>query len=395
MANMMQNIVLAWYIYQITRHTGKSPLYLGGIGLAEAIPAIGLSLYGGYISDQHEKRSLLVRGFMVYVFISLGLLLITSSEIAQHLHFKTQLLFIYLGLFGVGVVRSFTTPASFSILPMIVPYQKLTKASAMSSSSWQIGAVVGPALGGLLLAKIGITNTFICIFSLTLAGWFAAYLLTEKPAIQRVVEEKETIWASIQEGLKFVLDNKIILAALSLDLFAVLFGDATGVFPLFAEEIFKTGEEGLGYLRTAFSLGSVFVLLWLSRKPPVFHTGIKLLLCVAGFGVAKILFATSSNFYFALCFLFLAGMFDGVSVVIRGTILQLYTPDTMRGRVSAVNSMFISSSNEIGALVSGFSAYLFGTVQSVIIGGTLTLFVVLTAYLFAPKLRKLSLEEAN
>lgn len=273
-----------------------------------------------------------------------------------------------------GFARGFYSPAAFSVIPQLINRNLLTQASTLNSTSWQFAAVIGPALGGLFYAWFGIVYTFIIICLAIVVALFCIsnIVLLFEPTAKRI----ESIGKRLKEGIAFVFNNKVMLSAISLDLFSVLFGGAVALLPIFANEILKVGAEGLGFLRAAPSAGAVITMLFLSAGQQIKQPGKTLITVVGGFGLCMIAFALSTNFYLSLLFLFLSGAFDSVSVVIRGNILQLLTPDEMRGRVSAVNTMFIGSSNEIGAFESGLAARLLGTVPSVIFGGCITLIVV-------------------
>lgn len=370
LALQIQNVMVSWQIFKLT----NDPLSLGLIGLAEAIPALSIALYAGHLADKHNKRTILITALSVLLCCSVGILSVTLPMVQEGFSALTQVRFLYLFILISGFARGFYAPTAFSFLHNLVKREHLTTASTINSSSWQMASIIGPALGGFLFAKAGITvaATFVVFFgSLALA---ALFFIQPKPVVKNVTNE--TIGKRLTEGIRFVFSNKVILSALSLDLFAVLFGGAVALLPVFAEHILKTGPEGLGMLRAAPSLGASILMIWLSVRKPQGAPGIMLLWCVAGFGLCMIAFALSTNFYLSIFILFLSGAFDSVSVVVRGNILQLQTPDHMRGRVSAVNTMFIGSSNEIGAFESGVAAKLMGTVPSVIFGGCVTLLVV-------------------
>jgi predicted MFS family arabinose efflux permease len=293
---------------------------------------------------------------------------------------------MYLFIFLSGFARGFYAPAGFSFIVQLVQKEQLVTASTLNSSAWQMAAIVGPALGGALYAWIGITPTFLVVLFFIILALVAMLNIKPKPIASKM--GNESIADRLKVGLKFVFNNKVVLSAISLDLFAVLFGGAVALLPVFANEILQVGPQGLGFLRAAPSLGASITMLWLSMRAPVQKPGIVLLFCVGAFGLCMIGFALSTSFYLSLLMLFLSGAFDSVSVVIRGNILQLQTPDDMRGRVSAVNTMFIGSSNEIGAFESGLAARLLGTVPSVVFGGCMTLLVVGITSIKAPQLKQ-------
>lgn len=289
-------------------------------------------------------------------------------------------------------MRAFLSPANFALLGMIVPKKLYPNATTWSSTAWQTGAVVGPLVGGMMIAATGFKYSLIGVFLVEIVGLAALLRISPQPILKKV---KEPILKSLGEGLRFVFSTQAILAALALDMFAVLFGGAVALLPVFADDILKVGEVGYGWLRAAPGIGAIITLFILSFTPLKTKAGLKLLACIAGFGITTIIFGISTSFALSFAMLLLGGMLDSVSVVIRGTILQLYTPDAMRGRVAAVNTMFISSSNELGALESGVTARWMGTVPAVIFGGCMTLVVVGVTYIKAPILRVLKLEPTS
>lgn len=395
-ANQVQIVVVGFYVYELT----KSTFALGLLGIFEAVPAIGIALYGGYISDKSEKRKML---FLIYsaVFISSFIMfVVTHSSMKSYLSTEWILIIIYGMIFCNGVARAFNAPATFTVYANSVPRELYPKASTWSSSSWQMAAILGPAAGGLLygfsyeLTGIpGITSTFLLILLMIgIALWLIVVFLKTYPP---VFAPKENIWKSISEGLRFVFQSRLMLGAMSLDLFSVFFGGAVALLPVFAEDILHVGAEGLGIMRAMISAGAVITLLAMSKFSPMGRPWRNLLIAVVGFGLSIICFGLSRNFYLSLACLFLYGAFDSVSVIIRGTVIQLLVPDEMRGRVSSVNSMFISSSNEIGDFESGTVASLIGTVPAVIFGGCMTLLIVVITYWKTKSLVSLSLEDIN
>jgi MFS family permease len=381
-AVQIQAVVVGWQLYKLT----KDPFSLGLVGLAEAIPALSVALYAGHVADISNKRNILLKGLMVLLCCSFGLLIVTMDDFVIGIGASYSIKGIYLFILLSGFARGFYSPTAFSFLFQLVDKRQLAKASTLNSSVWQIASIIGPALGGLLYASVGITYTFGVVLFFIALSVLLMFQIQSKPII--AIELKEAIGTRIKEGIRYVFDNKVILSALSLDLFAVLFGGAVALLPVFADEVLKTGPEGLGMLRAAPSLGASITIIWLSVRKHIGKPGVVLLYCVAAFGACMIGFALSTSFYLSMVLLFLSGAFDSVSVVTRGNILQLETPDHMRGRVSAVNTMFIGSSNEIGAFESGLAARLLGTVPSVVFGGCMTLFVVGITSLKAKKLKK-------
>lgn len=383
----MQAVIIGYEVYELT----ASKLLLGLIGLTEAIPAIGIAMYGGYVADKSEKRNMLAGFISLYTLMCVALLIITNDSAIALIGKQSVVFLIFSIIFTSGIARSFAGPASFGLQAQIVPREVYQSAITWSSSAWQSGAVLGPAVGGLLLGKAGITITFaFIVFFLCIAIWMVLQI-EKKPIL--FVPKGEPVLQSALEGLRFVFSNKVILSCITLDLFAVLFGGAVALLPVYAKDILQVGAEGLGYLRAAQAVGAIIMLLILAYFPIRRHAGRILLLAVSGFGVFIILFGISTNFMFSMFCLIMSGALDGISVSVRHTIIQLNTPDDMRGRVSAVNSMFIGSSNEIGEFESGLTAQLMGTVPAVIFGGCMTCIVVIGTYFISPSVRNLELHE--
>jgi MFS family permease len=387
-AYQMQAVVIGFYIYQITH----SKLALGYIGLCEAIPAISIALYGGYIADKYEKRKLLFLIFSVVTFASLTIFVVTLQSMNQYVHTGWIIPIIYVMIFFNGVARAFYGPATFAIYAQSIPKELYPNGSTWSSSAWQVATILGPAAGGLIFGHWGITPTFVIINILLVISMVLVYLLKSYPP---VYIPKESIYESLSAGIKFVFHNKMMLGAMSLDLFSVFFGGAIALLPVFAHDILKVGSEGLGLMRATSSLGAVLTMLAMTRFSPMNRPWRNLLIAVAGFGLSILCFGLSKSFYLSLIFLFTEGAFDSISVIIRGTIMQLLTPDHMRGRVSAVNSMFIGSSNEIGAFESGSAAELLGTVPAVIFGACMTLVVVTVTFFKTKNLIPAKLEDIS
>lgn len=377
----IQIVAVGWQIYEIT----KDPLSLGLIGLAEAIPALSMALYAGHVADTMDRRKIVLRSYLLFLFCALALAFVSFDSI------KPSTLPIYGVVFIIGLARSFMAPANFSLLTQIIPKKYYPTSAAWNSSIFQIGAMGGAAIGGLVYGFFGPTVTYVLVAFLMIAAVSFVFKIAPKGVPAK--EKKETLKESLMAGIKFVFKDQVLFGALSLDLVAVLFGGAVALLPVFAEEILKVGPEGLGFLRAAPAVGALVTSLYLAYRPPLKRTGGKLLISVLGFGVSIILFALSNNFYLSLFFLALSGGFDNVSVVIRSTIVQLLTPDNMRGRVASVNMMFIGSSNELGAFESGVAAKFLGLIPSVILGGCVSILTVGVAGYAAPKLRKLNLKE--
>ncbi len=376
-------VVVGWHIYELTHDT----LALGLIGLAEVIPYFCCALFAGYAVDHHSRRKFGVAASLLTGMNAL-LLLATTTFIAP----DDQSLWIYAIVACTGVARAFIGPSYNALFALVLPRAQFARAAALGSSTFQFGLVAGPALGGVLVGWASITVAY--AVSAALATGAAITLLSLRIA-EPPPAKYTAVFSSIGEGLRFVFRNQIMLGAQALDMFAVLFGGAVAMLPAFVQDIFHYGPEGLGILRAAPAIGAVLMGITLARYPLNLHAGKLLLAAVAGFGVCIILFALSTHFWFAALLLLLSGVFDGVSVVMRTTIMQLATPDAMRGRVSAITGIFIGSSNELGAFESGVAARLMGLIPSVIFGGTMTLAVVATTAYLAPKLRKLDLHQLH
>lgn len=381
LAIQMQAVIVGWQVYDIT----KDPLALGFIGLVEALPALTVSLYAGHLADQRSRKPIAAICMSV---ITLGSIALLSFTLSNGYFLHTYGIYpIYAVIFIHGIARGFMSPATVAFATEIVPKELYPNSSAWNSTVWQSAAIAGPAVGGLLYGFAGVTLTYAIIASLMFLAVISMIMIPSRP--RPVTAEREPIGKSLRAGLHFVFRTQIILSALSLDLFAVLFGGAVALLPVFADRILHVGPEGLGLLRAAPSVGAVLTAVFLAHRPIANNTGRYLLMAVGGFGLCMIAFALSTNFFLSLFILAVSGAFDSVSVVIRSTALQLYTPDNMRGRVSAVNMMFIGSSNEIGAFESGVAARLLGLIPSVIFGGCMTLLTVLGISWRAPELRKL------
>jgi MFS family permease len=377
----MQAVIVGWQVYDITR----DPLSLGLIGLAEALPSIAVSLYAGHVADvvQRKKIILITAGTLVLC----SLLLLSFTTALDSVIFSYGVVPIYAVIFLSGIARGFLTPAIFSYMPQLVPRELYKNAITWNSSFWQTAAIGGPAIGGFIYGFAGIEVAYSVDVLLTILGLVLMAMVAYKP-LPPSTEEQGTV-EKIKAGLRFVFNNKIILGAISLDLFAVLFGGAVALLPIFASEVLHTGPEGLGLLRSAPSIGALMVAFYIAHHPIVRNMGRKLLWCVAGFGLSMIAFALSQNFWLSLLILMISGMFDGVSVIIRGTLLQTLTPENMKGRVSAVNNIFIGSSNEIGMFESGLAARLLGLIPSVVFGGCMTLVIVAITAWNGKELRRL------
>jgi MFS family permease len=383
----MQAVIIGYEVYELT----NSKMLLGLIGLTEAIPAIGIALYGGYVADKSEKRNMLVAFISLYTVMCALLLVFTHSDMIASIGKENVVILIFFIIFFTGIARSFSGPASFGLAAQIVPREVYQSSITWASTAWQSGAVLGPAVGGILLGKAGITITFSIILVFLCIAIISLLMIDKKPI--QFIPKGESVYESAIQGLKFVYHNKVILSCISLDLFAVLFGGAIALLPVYAKDILHVGAEGLGWLRASQAMGAILMLLFLAYFPIKKNAGKILLGAVFGFGVFIILFGISKLFWFSMFCLIMSGALDGISVSIRHTIVQMATPDEMRGRVSAVNSMFIGSSNEIGEFESGATASLMGTVPAVIFGGCMTCLVVIVTFFTSPSIRKLELKE--
>jgi len=379
----MQSVVVGWQIYEQTHDA----LSLGLIGLAEAIPFLAVALFAGHVADIFNRRKIILLTVIFYFFCAAALFLLSYRF--TEVFFRLGSMPIYGIIFLTGIARGFHYPAQAAFMAQIVPRELFANSSTWNSTVWHVAAISGPAIGGLVYGFFGINPAYFIVVCFVLIS-LLFFLLTGNIPMP-LKEAKETLFQSLASGVKFVFRNQVILGAMSLDMFAVLFGGAVALLPIFAGEILHVGPEGLGFLRAAPAFGAVLMSLALAYKPPLKRAGYYLITAVSGFGLCIILFALSENFYISLSLLVLSGMSANISVVIRNTIMQLLTPDVMRGRVASVNSIFIGSSNEIGSFESGLAAKLMGLVPSVIFGGGMTLLIAFSTYKFAPKLWKLNL----
>ncbi|MGL2992530.1 MFS transporter [Flavobacterium sp. TSSA_36] len=383
----MQFIIIEWEVYRVT----KSALSLGIIGLMEIIPAVAMALFAGHIVDQNEKKGMLIKCIFGFLFISSGLFCLTLPSLSAHFQTTTLLYLIYFFVFLGGIVRSFLGPTIFSLLALIVPKQAYSNAATWSSSVWQVGSVIGPAVAGFSITFIGVHWSLALVVAFAFAALIGLTFIEKKPILNPKIGEP--VLESLKEGVKFVFNNKMILGALTLDMTAVLFGGAVALLPIFALDILQVGPQGFGVLRAAPAVGAILTMLFTAYVPVNKNAGMKLLTAIFLFGVCIIIFGLSTIFWISLLALFFSGVVDGISMVIRSTILQLKTPDHMRGRVASVNSIFVGSSNELGAFESGLTAKLMGTVPAVVFGGCMTLLIVLGMGTFMPSFRKLDLQK--
>lgn len=383
----MQFVVIEWHVYALT----NDELSLGIIGACEFIPAFFMAPFAGHIVDRKEKRNLFALIIALFSLISFGLFWLTSQTIESSWSTNNIVLGIYGLVFFGGILRAFFGPTIFSLIALLVPKSIYPNAATWSSSTWKGASVTGALVGGFLIAWIGVNKTLGIIFSLVIVALLLVFLINKKPVLN--TKTNESVKESLQVGLRFVFKDKIILGALTLDMIAVLFGGAVAIFAVFATDVLDAGPRGLGILNASLSSGSILTMLATTYLPITKNTGKKLLVAVFGFGLAMIVFGASKLFWLSIVALFIAGIFDGVSMVTRQTILQLKTPDEMRGRVGAVNSMFVGSSNELGALESGIAAKIFGAPLAVILGGCATLIIVVTMGFKNSALRNLDLRK--
>ncbi len=377
----MVPVLLGWYLYELT----GSKLALGVLGLSEVVPAILFALPAGVKVDSSPKRSLILACLAAYVATMAAFWAVTSGSFTNTASFLKNAIFVLVGV--TGWVRAYISPAFSAILGQVVPGEDLVRAASITSMSWLIAAVIGPAAAGLMIGLMDVSVSFIIVGVMILLAGVIFSRVGEKP----ISYEKGSTrtWHSVVEGLNFVYNQKALLGAMSLDMFAVLFGGAVALLPVFAKDILNVGPQAFGLLMSATYLGNFLAILYLTRYPLRGGQGRKLLISVAGFGACILVFALSKSFILSFLALFVSGLFDGVSVIIRGTIFQLLVPEQMRGRVSAVSSIFINSSNELGQFESGVAASLLGTVPSVIFGGCMTMLITLAAWLKVPALKKM------
>jgi MFS family permease len=373
-------VVLGYQIYALT----KSTLALGGLGLVEAIPSISLALYGGHVADRIDRRLILRATLAALSICAAALAWLEYLDVGG-----SQLLVLYGVVFIAGIARGFAEPAAGALEAQVVPHDLLINSSTLMATCWLVGAATGQVAAGVAFDRAGGAATFLGIALIYAAACFAVLRISPRP--KPTPPEDESVWQSVTTGVRYVWGDQVLLGSMTLDLFAVLFGGAIAMLPVFAHDILKVGPAGLGMLNAAPTVGALVTMVFAARRPPVRHAGRNLFLAVAGFGISMIVFALSRHMILSLAMLFLSGAFDGVSVIVRRSIVRLFSPEHLRGRIAAVSMIFIGSSNEIGALESGVAASLVGTMPSVVAGGIATLMVVATAAVMAPKLRRLSL----
>jgi len=384
-AFQMQSIIVGWQMYELT----KDPLALGLIGLAEALPNIAVALFAGHAADKYNRKTIIIWFTLLFLVGTLALFLFTIPSLG--IIPALGVLPIYFVVMVSGVSRAFLYPSIIALMSQLVPRELYTNSSTWNSTVWHIAAITGPAIGGLVYGFFGVRIAYLGVLFFLLTALVLLGIVKKHPVSSPAAGE--TLIGRLSSGIKFVYRNQILMGAMSLDMFAVLFGGAIAMLPIFAAEVLNVGPQGLGFLRAAPMVGAVMMSLMLAYRPPMVHAGRNMMIGVAGFGISIICFALSRNFYLSMVLLMLSGMFDNISVVIRATAMQLITPNEMRGRVASVNAIFIGSSNEIGSFESGLAARLIGLIPSVIFGGIMTLGIVGFTAKFAPRLRKLNLRE--
>ncbi len=385
-ATLMQSVVVGWLLYNIT----KDVLSLGMIGLTEVIPQVSIALFAGHFVDIWDRKKIIF--YTTFLLLFGSIILLVYSLPAYDFHRMFGVIPIFVTIFLTGLTRGILMPANTALLGQLVPRKLLTGAATWNSTVWQVGAVTGPAIGGLVYGFFGVIPALSLVLFFYLLCTVLLLFIKSPGKIVVLPGSTEGIFARMREGIHYVFKNQILLGAFTLDMFAVLFGGAVAMLPVFASDVLKVGPEGLGILRACPAIGAIMMSVVLTFYPPVKRSGRLLLFSIVGFGLSMIVFALSKNFYLSAFVLFLSGVFDDVSVVIRASILQLFTSDEMKGRVAAVNSIFIGSSNELGAFESGVTARLMGLIPSVVFGGVMTLLVVTFAAVKSPTLRKLNLK---
>jgi MFS family permease len=380
MALQAQAVIVGWQVYSLT----KDPFMLGLTGLTEAVPAIIGALFAGHFIDIGQPRRIYT-GCIFALTLNIFSLLFVAGGFAGLDHHRL-LVFIFSSVFISGLARSFSMPANFSMLSRIVKREEIPAATAWLSSGMQTAFIAGPALAGIVYGGYGARGAWMLPAFLIAVALFCVSFLDVNH--ERSKDKREAAWVSIRAGWTFILKTPVLLSLMALDMFAVLFGGAVAMLPAYADQVLHVGSEGLGALRAAPALGAVTTALVLAVKPMKNITAVRMFWAVAGFGACMVGFGLSQLFWLSMVFLIISGVFDSVSMLIRGTLMQLLTPDNMRGRVSAINSMFIISSNEIGSFESGTAARLLGLVSSVVVGGCMTLLIVAGTAFVSPKLRK-------
>jgi MFS family permease len=371
-ALQVQEIALGYKLYTLTHQ----PLVLGLLGLSEALPFIALALFGGHTADRGDRRAIALVSVGFVTAGSAALMWASLPRVSAHLSRDGIVYAAYAVMAALGLGRGFFSPAVTALRPVLVPRELYPNAAAWSSAAWQAGAILGPVVSGYLYAWVGLTGTLALVVGLLLASMLLFSTIHARPAAAPA-DGRASLWSSLAEGIRYVRRTKIILYSISLDMFSVLFGGVVAILPVYATDVLHVGAEGLGVLRSASSVGAIMTVLVCTRFPPTHRPWRNLLIAIAGFGVGTLVFAVSQQFWLSAVALFATGAFDSISVVVRNTLMQSLVPDHLRGRVLSVNSIFITTSNELGAFESGTAAQLLGTVPSVVAGGIVTLLTVI------------------
>ena len=385
LAIQIQYVAIGWQVYAVTH----DPLALGLSGLAEALPYISMSLISGYVADHYNRKRVWQTAVLVLLAASIGLFLYGMQEESA---LRAQGVFpFYLVAAVIGLARAFMAPTMNALWGQWVPRELYANGATWNANNFNVAAITGPALGGLIYGFYGAKVAYACVIGFVVIAILVISTIPSRPVPAQEYTD-ETLKDKLTAGLRFVFKNQVLVGAMSLDMFAVLFGGAVSMLPAISHDVLHTGPEGMGILRSATAAGSILMGIVVAFRPPHRNTGRILLWCVAGYGACIIAFAFSRQFWLSFVLLMMSGAFDNVSMVIRGSIAQLLTPDTMRGRVAAVNGIFIGSSNEIGSFESGIAARLLGLIPSIIFGGSMTLLVVSITSRIAPKLRRFEIE---
>ena len=380
----MMSTLIGWWIYEIT----GSLLSIGLIGIAEVLPTLGFSLFAGYIIDKSEKRKLLLKcvfvyGICVLLFLALPVLLLENPK-----SINIIIIAVYFIIFCMGCVKAFLAPTFNAIMPSIISKPIISKATTISTATWLFGSIAGHAVAGFSIAYMGVFASIVIIATLIFGSFFMLLLILPRPASLQIVDNTPK-WSHIKQGIQFVYKDTVMLSSISLDLFTVFFGGIVSIIPAVAKDILKVDIVGFAWLNLASDLGSGIMLLILMFVPLRTKQGMKLFLTIAVFGCSIIVFSYSQSLIISFIALFISGLANSVNSVIRGTIMQIKTPDNMRGRVMGINSLFTNSSNELGRVESSLAAYYMGIMPSILFGGTMTLLFVLITYVKTPELRKL------
>jgi len=387
MATLMQSVIVGWHIYFLT----KNVLWLGLIGLVEVIPQITISLIAGHYIDLWNRKKII--SYTTFILLLGSAILFFFSIDSLQMYERFGIVPMFVTIFLTGLSRGILMPANTALMGQLIKKEQYASGATWSSVNWHIGAVMGPAIGGLIYAFLGISIAYLSVFLIYFGSYLLVFLMKIEHNPLEMKMGEEGIFLRIKEGINFVMKTPELVGSFSLDMFAVLFGGAVAMLPVFASDVLQVGPQGLGFLRACPALGAIVMSTYLMFYPPTKNSGRLLFGAVTGFGLCMIGFALSQSFWLSAILLLMSGFFDNISVVIRGTILQLYTPNNMRGRVASVNSIFVGSSNELGSFESGVAAKLMGLIPSVVFGGVMTLLVVGIMSKTNPSLRRLSLKK--